>query len=188
MNECVPITNDMIEEMSQQYTPLLLGRACFILRGYYNCKDVAEEIVQETWVRVLRTGCLEPGSNVRGWLYTITSNLARDRRRSDRLRKAAAEQVSLDLINDDTELPYGSAVLRTPRESEPEARLIDKELPARVFARFTPRELEVARRLLAEQGPRQICAEMPMHRNTFYKAVRPSMRRKVDAALAVEIA
>lgn len=44
--------------------------------------DIADDLVQDTLVRALRSERLFHGGNVRGWLYTILTNLNRNRRRS----------------------------------------------------------------------------------------------------------
>ncbi len=45
-------------------------------------RDVADDIVQETLVRALRSEHLFQGTDVRAWLYTILTNLNRNRLRS----------------------------------------------------------------------------------------------------------
>ena len=44
--------------------------------------ETADEIVQDTLVRALRSEHLFHGGNVRAWLYTILTNLNKNRRRS----------------------------------------------------------------------------------------------------------
>jgi RNA polymerase sigma factor (sigma-70 family) len=44
--------------------------------------DVADDLVQDTLVRALRSEHLFQGEEVRSWLYTIMTNLNRNRRRS----------------------------------------------------------------------------------------------------------
>jgi RNA polymerase sigma-70 factor (ECF subfamily) len=44
--------------------------------------DVADDLVQDTLVRALRSEHLFTGEEVRSWLYTIMTNLNRNRRRS----------------------------------------------------------------------------------------------------------
>src|ERR1700736_1100977 len=44
--------------------------------------DVADDLVQDTLVRALRSERLFHGGDIRSWLYTILTNLNRNRRRS----------------------------------------------------------------------------------------------------------
>jgi len=44
--------------------------------------DIADDLVQDTLVRALRSERLFIGGDLRGWLYTILTNLNRNRRRS----------------------------------------------------------------------------------------------------------
>ena len=59
--------------------------------------DLAEDLVQETWVRLQERPPAE-GGVLRGWLFRVATNLARDRERQERRRAAllaeAASQLS----------------------------------------------------------------------------------------------
>ena len=44
--------------------------------------DIADDLVQDTLVRALRSERLFLGGDLRSWLYTILTNLNRNRRRS----------------------------------------------------------------------------------------------------------
>lgn len=57
-------------------------------------RDVAEDVVQESFVRLLRRGDLA-GEDARLWVFTVATNLVRDRGRSTsrRQRLLAAEPV-----------------------------------------------------------------------------------------------
>ena len=44
--------------------------------------DIADDLVQDTLVRALRSERLFHGGDIRSWLYTILTNLTRNRRRS----------------------------------------------------------------------------------------------------------
>src|SRR5205814_10567930 len=44
--------------------------------------DIADDLVQDTLVRALRSERLFHGGDIRSWLYTILTNLNRNRRRS----------------------------------------------------------------------------------------------------------
>jgi RNA polymerase sigma factor (sigma-70 family) len=56
-------------------------------------RELAEDVLQTTFVSVVRArGRYQPGTNVRGWLYAIAANAARDALRRARVR--AVEQPS----------------------------------------------------------------------------------------------
>ena len=59
--------------------------------------DVADDLVQDTLVRALRSEKLFHGGDIRSWLYTILTNLNRNRRRS------LARRPSISPLNDDDE-------------------------------------------------------------------------------------
>lgn len=58
--------------------------------------DLADDLVQDTLVRALRSERLFVGGDIRSWLYTIMTNLNRNRRRSLARRPALME------LKDDT--------------------------------------------------------------------------------------
>jgi RNA polymerase sigma-70 factor (ECF subfamily) len=55
--------------------------------------DIADDLVQDTLVRALRSERLFHGGDIRSWLYTILTNLNRNRRRS-LARRPAISQLS----------------------------------------------------------------------------------------------
>lgn len=57
--------------------------------------DIADDLVQDTLVRALRSEKLFLGGDIRSWLYTILTNLNRNRRRS------LARRPSISPLNDD---------------------------------------------------------------------------------------
>ena len=59
--------------------------------------DVADDLVQDTLVRALRSEKLFHGGDIRSWLYTILTNLNRNRRRS------LARRPSISQFNEDDE-------------------------------------------------------------------------------------
>ena len=68
-----------------RHTPAMLR----VARGYVATREIAEEVVQETWIAVLKgIGSFERRSSLRTWLFTILINTAkrrgvRERRDSD---------------------------------------------------------------------------------------------------------
>src|SRR3979409_2225287 len=59
--------------------------------------EVADDLVQDTLVRALRSEHLFHGGNVRSWLYTILTNLNRNR-----LRSLARRPIITTLEDNDT--------------------------------------------------------------------------------------
>src|SRR5947199_4275064 len=56
--------------------------------------DIADDLVQDTLVRALRSEKLFLGGDVRSWLYTILTNLNKNRRRSLARRPRSEEHTS----------------------------------------------------------------------------------------------
>jgi RNA polymerase sigma-70 factor (ECF subfamily) len=57
-------------------------------------RDDAEDLLQETWLRVARAArSFDPARTVRPWLLGIASNLARDLHRRRAVRRRAASEV-----------------------------------------------------------------------------------------------
>jgi RNA polymerase sigma-70 factor, ECF subfamily len=59
--------------------------------------DIADDLVQDTLVRALRSERLFHGGDIRSWLYTILTNLNRNRRRS------LARRPSISPLNENDE-------------------------------------------------------------------------------------
>lgn len=58
--------------------------------------DTADDVVQEAFVRLLRRPDLE-GEDARLWLFTVTTNLIRDRGRTTTRRRRILEEGKLDV-------------------------------------------------------------------------------------------
>ncbi len=72
-------------ELVDQHTPSMLR----VARGYVPSHEIAEEVVQETWIALVKgIGKFEGRSSLRTWLFTVMINIAkargvRERRESD---------------------------------------------------------------------------------------------------------
>src|SRR3954469_13737761 len=55
--------------------------------------DIADDLVQDTLVRALRSEKLFHGGDLRSWLYTILTNLNRNRRRALARRPVLTELI-----------------------------------------------------------------------------------------------
>ena len=80
--------------------------------------ELADDLVQDTLVRALRSEHLFHGGEIRSWLFTILTNLNRNRRRS------LARRPSISSLNDDDEAGANG--------TEAEGRDIERALAALV--------------------------------------------------------
>ncbi len=74
-------------ELVDQYSPSMLR----VARGYVPSHEIAEEVVQETWIALLKgISKFEGRSTIRTWLFTVMINIAKARGIRER-RDADAE-------------------------------------------------------------------------------------------------
>jgi RNA polymerase sigma-70 factor (ECF subfamily) len=74
-------------QLVESYTPAMLG----VARGYVHSREIAEEVVQEAWIALLKgIAKFEGRSSVRTWLFKIMINIAKTRGVRER-RDADAE-------------------------------------------------------------------------------------------------
>jgi RNA polymerase sigma-70 factor, ECF subfamily len=74
-------------QLVDQYTPAMLRVAC----GYVPTHQIAEEVVQETWIALLKgISRFEGRSSLRTWLFAVLINIAKQRAVRER-RHAHAE-------------------------------------------------------------------------------------------------
>src|SRR5690242_16621700 len=63
-------------ELVDRHTPAMLR----VARGYVPSREIAEEVVQETWIALLKgIGSFEGRSSLRTWLFTVLINIAKRR-------------------------------------------------------------------------------------------------------------
>jgi RNA polymerase sigma-70 factor, ECF subfamily len=63
-------------ELVDLHTPAMLR----VARGYVRSREIAEDVVQETWIAVLKgINAFEGRSSLRTWLFTILINIAKRR-------------------------------------------------------------------------------------------------------------
>jgi RNA polymerase sigma-70 factor, ECF subfamily len=63
-------------ELVDLHTPAMLG----VAHGYVPSREIAEEVVQETWIALLKgIGSFEGRSSLRTWLFTVLINIAKRR-------------------------------------------------------------------------------------------------------------
>jgi RNA polymerase sigma-70 factor (ECF subfamily) len=65
-----------LARLVDQHTPSMLR----VARGYVPSQEIAEEVVQETWIALLKgIGGFEGRSSLRTWLFTVMINIAKAR-------------------------------------------------------------------------------------------------------------
>ena len=78
-------------QLVDRYTPAMLR----VARGYVSSHEIAEEVVQETWIALLKgISKFEGRSSLRTWLFTVMINIAKQRGVRER-RDADAEVAAL---------------------------------------------------------------------------------------------
>jgi RNA polymerase sigma-70 factor (ECF subfamily) len=85
-----------LSQLVERYHGPLLG---YLYRLVYGDRALAEDLVQETFVRVLRQNSYQASRPFKPWLYAIATNLARDYFRSPKSREnqSLEEDVQLEL-------------------------------------------------------------------------------------------
>src|SRR5437762_9614352 len=91
-NSCNLVPMSAFRQSVETMIPALRRYARALARD----SDIADDLVQDTLVRALRSEKLFLGGDLRAWLYTILTNLNRNRRRS------LARQPTLMELHDTT--------------------------------------------------------------------------------------
>jgi RNA polymerase sigma-70 factor (ECF subfamily) len=86
-----------LEELVRRHQAPLLG---FFYRMLDGDRAQAEDLVQETFLRLLRQRTYEPRRAFKPWLYAVAANLARDHLRAARGRPAGSGDEVLALLPD----------------------------------------------------------------------------------------
>ncbi|HET9562926.1 MAG TPA: sigma-70 family RNA polymerase sigma factor [Mycobacterium sp.] len=74
-------------QLVDQHTPSMLR----VARGYVPSHEIAEEVVQETWIALVKgIGTFEGRSSLRTWLFTVMINIAKSRGVKERRESDAA--------------------------------------------------------------------------------------------------
>lgn len=129
---------DALSGLVDAYSPRVLG----LLYRLTGSQDVAEELLQETFLRVVRAiEKYEHAGKFESWLFRIAANLARDfaRRRSRR-----GETSALDTAEHDAR-PW-TAGIQERGEGDPTRAMIQREEQERLaagLARLTDAEREI---------------------------------------------
>ena len=74
-------------QLVDKHTPSMLR----VARGYVPSREIAEEVVQETWIALIKgIGNFEGRSSLRTWLFTVMINIAKSRGVKERRESDAA--------------------------------------------------------------------------------------------------
>src|SRR5215469_16480873 len=113
-----------LEELVRRHQGPLLG---FFFRMLDGDRPQAEDLVQETFLRLLRQRTYGPGRAFKPWLYAVATNLARDHLRAARSWPAGPGDEALALLPDLAPGPDERAVaaLETRRVAAALGRLGD---------------------------------------------------------------
>jgi RNA polymerase sigma-70 factor, ECF subfamily len=116
-------------EVVDKHTPAMLR----VARGYVASDAIAEEVVQETWIALLRgIDGFEGRSSLRTWLFTVMSNIAKARGvRERRDREALTAYVSVDPARFHDGDERGAGTWKLPPiafPTSPEGALLSSEL------------------------------------------------------------
>lgn len=161
-----PPNQDALHELVTRYWHTLFARCRALTMG----SDLAADLVQETWSRVLRARAgLRPDGNFPGYILAVATNIQRDQRRSSRRAGDMAEHrlLSLQLAmpsEEDDAVVLADVIpdMQTVARADRLALAIDLD---GAFAQLTPRlrELVVARYIRGESaaalGRRYDCSE-----------------------------
>jgi RNA polymerase sigma-70 factor, ECF subfamily len=142
----MPSTEFVVEEPAEhdhaglEHIDGLFGYALVLTRNRVD----AEDLVQETYVRAIRAmGRLRPGSNVKGWLFTILRNVwlneLRQRRKAPESVDIETDDRTLHAADENTMSPHDAYVSGIERG---EVRKAIEQLPAEAREVILLREYE----------------------------------------------
>jgi RNA polymerase sigma-70 factor (ECF subfamily) len=118
MNPASPESDEtlMARAMRGQSAPLatLVDRYYGPILGYLfrlvgGQRQVAEDLAQETFLRLMQQGTYQPGRSFRPWIFAIATNLARDQLRAT-ARHATEAEDALEAVEDDAPGPEALAL------------------------------------------------------------------------------
>ncbi len=141
------------------------------LRRLSPSAEDAADLHQETFLRAFRAyPRLEPGANVRAWLYRIAGNLARDAHRR-RVVRSAATGAGLD----------GEVGASADHAADPATHALDLEAAAAVreglLALTSRQRVAVVRRVLEEAEYADVAAALGCSEATARQHVSQGLRR-----------
>lgn len=164
---------DALTRLVDAYAPRVFG----LLYRLTGRRDVAEDLVQETFLRMVRniekyehTGRFEP------WLFRIAANLARDQARA-RVRRGNEAPLDDDWT---TGNPLAGGIPANPVE-QPDNRLLRREQQAALEAglrRLSPTEREILMlRFMGELSFRQIAEILKIPLGTALARAHRALKR-----------
>lgn len=156
-----------LDELFFSHRKTLLWRLLRMVR----CRHTAEDLVQETYLRVARALEQRPVEHLQPFLYQTAHNVALDHLRHEQVKRRV-----------EAEEPDSSAVLNVPTNAaSPEATLIDRQKLA-LFDRVMrdlperTRQMLVLNRLHGWSYP-EIAAHLGVSQSTVYNNIRLALAR-----------
>lgn len=113
-----------LEDLAGRYERMLLGLALGLLGGR---EDLARDVVQDVWMRVLRSGARFGGqSSAKTWLYRVTINRCHDvREKADRrLTDQARRDLAAGPASRTFDAEATGKVAAAVEKLKPEARML----------------------------------------------------------------
>ena len=187
----------------QQHGPTMLR----VARGYVHSRAVAEEVVQETWLGVLRgIDRFEGRSSLKTWVFRILVNRARTRGAGERrstpfssLPEATGGEGRIDpsaFIDASAGATWAGWWAAYPRawDSVPETRLLGREtlgLAGTAIEALPERQREVlVLRDVVGMDPDEVCATLGLtdgNQRVLLHRARGKVRRVLEAHLGDEV-
>ena len=96
----------LVRLVERHHSPLI----AYLYRFVGGDRPLAEDLTQETFVRVIQQRSYRAGSPFKPWLYAIATNLARDHFKAAATRHAAASQDTFDTKQDEKPGPEEGAL------------------------------------------------------------------------------
>jgi len=184
----------------ERYQPAMLR----IDRMYVSTRAVAEEVVQEAWLGVLKgLDTFEGRSSLRTWIFRILTNVAKTRgRRESRsapFSSVWATEGDEPAVDPDRFFPEGHrwaggwVSFPEPWQSQPEADLLSHETLARVgeaIAALPPNQREVIRlRDVLGWSSQEVCNALELsetNQRVLLHRARAKVRRALESYLTSE--
>lgn len=146
------------------------------LGGKLRSRDLADEALNETWLRLSRDGDLGPVKEPRAYLMRMAANIAVDRKRAGARLASAADIDTLLALPDSEPDPERATMAR-----------LELEALERALSRLTPRRRRVLVAVRLEgRSCREIAEEMGLSKRTVELELNHALAHCADFLAAAE--